>query len=94
MSDSVRYISLKAHIEGLPKESDFELHEAPLPELKEGQFIAENHYVSVDPGMRSRLSGEIGLAKHWGAASVTGIAGSDEKCVWLTEKAGFDTAIN
>ena len=56
MSDSIRYISLKAHIEGLPKESDFELHEAPLPELKEGQFIAENHYVSVDPGMRSRLA--------------------------------------
>jgi len=34
------------------------------------------------------------LAKHWGAASVTGVAGSDAKCQWLIEKAGFDAAIN
>jgi NADPH-dependent curcumin reductase CurA len=200
MTDSILYVSLKANIEGLPKESDFELKETLFPELKEGQFIAENHFVSVDPGMRSRLSGVRGyappvkpgevvsgfsigrvldsrsaaykkgdmvtmgggwashsifggvgfafklpkidiprslflgilgipgmtsyfglkrigrfqqgdhvlvtsaagpvgatagqLAKHWGAASVTGIAGSEEKCTWLTEKAGFDAAIN
>jgi len=200
MTNSFRYISLKAHIEGLPKENDFEFQEMPFPELKEGQFIAENHYVSVDPGMRSRLSGKAGyappvkagevlkgfaiarvltslnvnfkegdlvamggnwgshsifegvgfafklpkidipetlflgilgipgmtayfglkrvgrfqqgdhilitsasgpvgatagqLAKQWGAATVTGIAGSDEKCTWLIEKAGFDGAIN
>tara|TARA_B100000780_G_C21073643_1_gene432116 strand:+ start:371 stop:1399 length:1029 start_codon:yes stop_codon:yes gene_type:complete len=200
MTNSMRYVSLKANIDGLPKESDFEFKDAPFPELKESQFIAENHFVSVDPGMRSRLSGVTGyapcvkpgeavsgfaigrvlescnaaykkgdmvtmggswashsvfggagfafklpevdipaslflgvlgipgmtsyfglkrigrfqkgdhilvtsaagpvgatagqLAKHWGAASVTGIAGSEEKCNWLTEKAGFDTAIN
>lgn len=200
MTDAMRYVALKDYIQGLPEESDFEFHEAPLPDLKEGQFIAENHYVSVDPGMRSRLSGVTGyapavklgemiggfaiarvikslnpafeegdmvtmgggwathsifagagfaiklpkldipkslfmgilgipgmtsyfglkrvghfkkgdhllitsaagpvgatagqLAKHWGAASVTGVAGSDEKCAWLTEKAGFDNAIN
>ncbi|MEZ5946620.1 MAG: NADP-dependent oxidoreductase [Hyphomonas sp.] len=34
------------------------------------------------------------LAKAWGAAQVVGIAGSDEKCRWLTETAGFDAAIN
>ena len=62
VTNSIRYVSLKAHIEGLPKESDFELHHAPLPELQDGQFIAENHYVSVDPGMRSRLSGQAGYA--------------------------------
>lgn len=200
MTDAIRHVVLKNYIEGLPEESDFEFGEAPLPELKEGQFIAENHYVSVDPGMRSRLSGRIGyappvkvgeviggfaigrvtesrnpayevgdmvtmggswashsffpgaglaiklpdidipkslflgllgipgmtsyfglkrvgrlqpgdhvlvtsaagpvgatagqLAKHWGAASVTGIAGSDRKCAWLIEKADFDAAIN
>jgi len=200
MTNTIRYVSLKNHIQGLPTESDFEFGEAPMPELKEGQFIAENHFVSVDPGMRSRLSGltgyappvklgemiggfvigqvtdsrnpdyEVGdlvtmggawathsifagrgfaiklpktdlptslflgllgipgmtsyfglkrigrfnegdhvlvtsaagpvgatagqLAKHWGAASVTGIAGSYEKCNWLTQEAGFDAAIN
>lgn len=34
------------------------------------------------------------LAKAGGAASVVGIAGSDEKCRWLTEEAGFDSTIN
>ncbi len=62
MGESIRYISLKALIKGSPTESDFELRRAPVPELKEGQFLAENHYVSVDPGMRSRLSGKGGYA--------------------------------
>jgi NADPH-dependent curcumin reductase CurA len=200
MTDSIRYVSLKSYIEGLPREDHFEFQEMPQAELKEGQFLAENHYVSVDPGMRSRLSGVTGyappinpgeavsgfaigrvvksrngnfaegdlvtmggswashslfpgagfaiklpetdlstslflgvlgipgmtsyfglrrvgrfhkgdhvlvtsaagpvgatagqLAKQWGAASVTGIAGSDEKCAWLKEEAGFDAVIN
>ncbi|MEM9055502.1 MAG: NADP-dependent oxidoreductase [Pseudomonadota bacterium] len=34
------------------------------------------------------------LAKAGGAASVVGIAGSDAKCQWLREDAGFDAAIN
>ena len=34
------------------------------------------------------------LAKAGGARQVVGIAGSDEKCRWLTEQAGFDHAIN
>lgn len=34
------------------------------------------------------------LAKAGGATQVVGIAGSDEKCRWLVEDAGFDTAIN
>jgi len=200
MTRSIDYVSLKAHIEGLPKKSDFEFRQVPLPKLEKGQFITENHYISVDPGMRLRLSGvetyapplkpgdmisgfiigrvldsqnaayeegdmvtmsgnwashslsngdgfvfklpeidiptslflgvlgipgmasyfglkRVGrfqqgdhvlvtsasgpvgatagqLAKQWGAASVTGIAGSDAKCEWLVEKAGFDAAIN
>ncbi|MEO0501085.1 MAG: NADP-dependent oxidoreductase [Pseudomonadota bacterium] len=34
------------------------------------------------------------LAKADGAERVVGIAGSDEKCAWLTGEAGFDAAIN
>jgi len=34
------------------------------------------------------------LAKAWGASKVVGIAGSDVKCDWLTQTAGFDAAIN
>ena len=47
----------------------------------------------------SSAAGPVGatagqLAKAGGAAQVVGIAGSDEKCRWLTEEAGFDAAIN
>ena len=34
------------------------------------------------------------LAKAGGAEQVVGIAGSDAKCQWLVEEAGFDAAIN
>ena len=34
------------------------------------------------------------LAKASGAGQVVGIAGSEDKCRWLTEEAGFDAAIN
>lgn len=34
------------------------------------------------------------LAKAGGATQVVGIAGSDQKCRWLTETAGFDLALN
>lgn len=34
------------------------------------------------------------LAKAGGAEQVIGIAGSDTKCAWLVEEAGFDAAIN
>ena len=34
------------------------------------------------------------LAKAGGSHQLVGIAGSDEKCRWLTEEAGFDEAIN
>ncbi len=34
------------------------------------------------------------LAKAWGASRVVGVAGSDEKCRWLKDVAGFDAALN
>ena len=34
------------------------------------------------------------LAKAWGASKVVGVAGSQAKCDWLVNEAGFDAAIN
>ncbi len=34
------------------------------------------------------------LARSWGASKVVGVAGSDPKCAWLKDKAGFDAVIN
>ncbi|KAA0723154.1 Prostaglandin reductase 1 [Triplophysa tibetana] len=49
---------LKKHFEGFPKQSDFELREEILPELRDGDLLVEAVYFSVDPYMRA-------LSKMW-----------------------------
>jgi NADPH-dependent curcumin reductase CurA len=49
-------IVLVRHIIGAPKPDDFRVERLPIPELQDGQFLAKNHFVSCDPGTRSRLS--------------------------------------
>ncbi|KAJ8922461.1 hypothetical protein NQ315_004408 [Exocentrus adspersus] len=39
--------------DGLPKEGDLQLIEEDLPAIKEGEFLAEAVYLSVDPYMRA-----------------------------------------
>lgn len=54
------------------------------------------------PGDTVLVSGAAGatgsvvgqLARIWDAARVVGIAGSDDKCAWLTDELGFDAAVN
>ncbi len=48
---------LARHVSGAPTPDDFRLETAELPDLAEGQFRARTILASVDPGMRSRLSG-------------------------------------
>ncbi|KAL8203029.1 UNVERIFIED_CONTAM: Prostaglandin reductase 1 [Gekko kuhli] len=43
---------LKKHFEGFPKLSDFELKEAELPALNNGDVLLESVFLSVDPYMR------------------------------------------
>jgi NADPH-dependent curcumin reductase CurA len=50
-----REIRLAAHPVGWPKASDFELVETSLPEPAEGEVLARNIYMSVDPYMRRRM---------------------------------------
>jgi NADPH-dependent curcumin reductase CurA len=52
-----REVVLAARPRGLPQESDFELREAAEQELGDGQVHVRNVFVSVDPYMRSRMSG-------------------------------------
>ena len=49
-------IVLVRHIEGAPTPDDFRVETLPIPDLAEGQFLVKNHFVSCDPGTRSRLS--------------------------------------
>ncbi|WP_287889073.1 NADP-dependent oxidoreductase [Blastomonas sp.] len=198
---TMRSVVLKAPIAGLPQPQDFTFADSEIPALGEHQFLIEHRIVSVDPGVRSRLSatgasyappippggridgfvvgqvtesrnerfpvgtwvtagggwashsigdgrgyimplpdnglprslwlgilgipgmtswfglkrvgalregahvlvtsaaGVVGatagqLAKAWGAASVVGIAGGQDKCDWLTRECGFDATID
>lgn len=56
MSTINRQVTLAARPAGFPKESDFKLVEKPVPELRDGQFLVRNAYVSVDPYMRGRMN--------------------------------------
>lgn len=47
-----RRVLLKAYPVGLPEEADFELVTAPVPEVKDGQFLVQNLYFSLDAGFR------------------------------------------
>ena len=59
-----------------------------IGEPKEGDTVV----VSGAAGATGSVVGQI--AKLKGAANVVGIAGSDEKCAWLVDELGFDSAIN
>jgi NADPH-dependent curcumin reductase CurA len=50
-----RQFILKKRPVGEPVADDFELIETALPELAEGSFLVRNHYVSIDPAIRSWL---------------------------------------
>ena len=52
-----RQFQLAARPVGLPKESDFQLVDAPLPTPKPGQVLLKTAYLSVDPYMRGRITG-------------------------------------
>ena len=54
---------------------------------KEGETLV----VSAAAGAVGSLTGQIGKIK---GCRVVGIAGSDDKCKWLTEELGFDAAVN
>jgi NADPH-dependent curcumin reductase CurA len=58
-----------------------------------GRMVAGDHVVvSGAAGATGSVVGQI--AKIQGAATVIGLAGSDEKCAWLVDEAGFDHAVN
>jgi NADPH-dependent curcumin reductase CurA len=51
----------------------------------------ETLVVSAAAGATGSIAGQIGKIQ---GCRVVGIAGSDEKCEWLTEELGFDAAVN
>lgn len=52
-----RYFSISEYPTGLPQRELFQLREATLPELQDGEVRIRNSWLSVDPYMRGRMSG-------------------------------------
>ena len=51
-----RQIVMAGRPNGLPKESDFKLVNAAVPELKNGEVLVRAIYLSIDPVLRTRMS--------------------------------------
>jgi NADPH-dependent curcumin reductase CurA len=58
MAATLRRWVLAKRPEGVPRADEFRLEETPLPEIGDGQALIRVEHISVDPGMRSRLSGD------------------------------------
>lgn len=50
-------VVLANRCDGAPRESDFRTEPFTLPELNEGQILVEVQYLSLDPYLRSKISG-------------------------------------
>src|SRR5438067_8332880 len=63
MPERNRQVLLKRRPEGMPVPGDFEIVDAPLPEPKTGEVLLRGIYLSLDPYMRGRISGQRSYAK-------------------------------
>lgn len=56
-------IVLASYPEGWVTESNFRLEQAPLPKPADGEVLVKNHWLSLDPYMRGRMSQQKSYAK-------------------------------
>jgi hypothetical protein len=63
MDNRNRRVLLKRRPSGTPTTGDFEIAEAPLPDLAEGEVLVCGIWLSLDPYMRGRISGARSYAK-------------------------------
>ena len=52
MSGVNHQFRLAARQVGMPKRGDWKCTESPIPEPRDGEFVAKIHYISLDPAMR------------------------------------------
>jgi NADPH-dependent curcumin reductase CurA len=60
---TARRVILKSRPVGMPKPTDFDVVEAPVPAPREGEIVCRTIYLSLDPYMRGRISGLKSYAK-------------------------------
>lgn len=52
MTAKNRQVRLASRPEGIPQAEHFAIVEGTIPDLKDGQFLVHNHFLSVEPAMR------------------------------------------
>ena len=62
MPEMNRQVLLKRRPNGMPVPDDFEIIEGPLSEPGDGQVLLRGIYLSLDPYMRGRISGQRSYA--------------------------------
>ena len=55
-TNSNRQVRLKSRPSGIPQANNFEIVDAPMPDIGDGQFLVRNEYLSVEPAMRGWVS--------------------------------------
>ena len=72
-------IRLAARPSGIPKPSDWELTEAPVPEPGPGELVVANAYLSIDPIMRrwAAADGPVGIGDVMEASVVGRVTASE-----------------
>jgi len=63
MPETNRQVLLKRRPNGMPVPEDFAIVDAPLPEPGDGEVLLRGIYLSLDPYMRGRISGQRSYAK-------------------------------
>jgi len=65
-----RQVRLKSRPDGIPQSEHFEIVETPVPDLRDGQILVRNQYLSVDPAMRGWVSAVANYSKPVGIGEV------------------------
>ena len=63
MADINRQVLLKRRPNGMPVSADFSIVDAAVPEPGDRQVLLRGIYLSLDPYMRGRISGQRSYAK-------------------------------
>lgn len=56
-----RQMTLRRYPEGMPRESDFEVIAADIPDVGEGEVLCRAHYLTVDPYIRVHISPSLSV---------------------------------
>jgi NADPH-dependent curcumin reductase CurA len=70
MTDKNKQVLLKSRPNGIPQAANFEIAEAPVPALRDGQFLVRNEFLSVEPAMRGWVSAVANYSKPVGIGEV------------------------